>query len=83
MAKPREFNVVIGQDAEGCFVASVPDLAGCHTQAKSLDTLMKRIREVIELCLEDEKDHAGSSSFIGVQRIRVSEVDAIMRELRY
>jgi len=32
---------------------------------------MKRIREVIELCLEDEKDHTGSSSFIGVQRVQV------------
>jgi predicted RNase H-like HicB family nuclease len=71
MAKTREFNVVIEQDSEGYFVASVPDLRGCHTQAKSLDVLMKRIREVIELCLEYEKDHEGSANFIGVQRIRV------------
>ena len=71
MAKTREFNVVIEQDSEGYFVASVPDLRGCHTQAKSLDVLMKRIREVIELCLEDKEDHVGSANFIGVQRIRV------------
>lgn len=71
MPKTREFNVVIEQDTEGYFIASVPDLRGCYTQAKSLDTCMKRIREVIELCLEDEKDHGGSSSFIGVQRVRV------------
>ena len=71
MAKARTFNVVIEQDAEGYYVASVPDLPGCHTQAKSLDTLMKRIREVIELCLEDQQDHEGSASFIGVQRIQV------------
>ena len=71
MSKIREFNVVIEQDSDGYFVASVPDLRGCHTQAKSLDALMKRIREVIELCLEDEKGHRGSSNFIGVQRIRV------------
>ncbi len=71
MAKSREFNVVIEQDSDGYFVASVPDLRGCHTQAKSLDTLMKRIREVIELCLEDETDHLGSANFIGVQRVRV------------
>ena len=71
MAKPRDFNVIIEQDSEGYFVATVPDLHGCHTQAKSLDTLMKRIREVIELCLEDEQDSLGSPDFIGVQRIRV------------
>jgi len=50
----REFSVVIERDSEGYYVASVPELSGCHTQAKSLDTLMKRIREAIELCLEVE-----------------------------
>ena len=70
MAKARSCNVVIEQDAEGMYVASVPDLACFHTQAKSLDTLMKRIREVIVLCLEDQQDHSGSASFIGVQRIQ-------------
>lgn len=48
----REFSVVIEKDEEGYYAASVPALRGCHTQAKSLDVLMKRIREAIELCLE-------------------------------
>jgi len=43
----RAFNVIIERDVEGYFVASVPELRGCHTQAKSLDTLMKRIRETL------------------------------------
>jgi predicted RNase H-like HicB family nuclease len=51
----REFNMVIEKDEDGYFIASVPSLRGCHTQAKSLDLLMKRIRETIELCLEVEK----------------------------
>ncbi len=50
----RAFSVIIERDAEGYYVATVPALRGCHTQAKSLDTLMKRIREAIELCLEVE-----------------------------
>lgn len=45
----QQFDVIIEQDAEGYFVASVPALPGCHTQAKSLDVLMERIREAIEL----------------------------------
>ncbi|MBL9152221.1 MAG: type II toxin-antitoxin system HicB family antitoxin [Verrucomicrobiales bacterium] len=69
MKPPQEFNVIIEQDAEGYFVASVPELRGCHTQAKSLDTLMKRVREVIELCLEDLDDDFVPSTFVGVQRI--------------
>ena len=48
----REFSVIIERDSEGYYIGSVPELRGCHTQAKSLDVLMKRIREAIELCLE-------------------------------
>ena len=44
----REFNVVVERDEEGCYVASVPALPGCHTQARSLDKLMERIREAID-----------------------------------
>lgn len=47
----RAFSVVIERDAEGYYVASVPELRGCHTQARSLDALMARIQEAIELCL--------------------------------
>ena len=48
----KNFNVIIERDVEGWYVPSVPELQGCHTQAKSLDVLMERIREAIELCLE-------------------------------
>ena len=65
----RAFNVIIERDAEGYYVASVPELRGCHTQAKSLDTLMDRIREAIELCLEVEGEKVSPQEFVGVQRI--------------
>ena len=65
----REFNVVIEQDEDGYFVASVPALLGCHTQAKSLDVLMKRVKEAIALCIEVEEPVA--NQFIGVQRVAV------------
>lgn len=65
----REFSVVIEKDEDGYFVASVPALRGCHTQAKSLDALMKRIKEAIELCLEVQEPVA--TEFIGVQRVAV------------
>ena len=65
----REFSVVIEKDEDGFFVASVPALRGCHTQAKSLDVLMKRIREAIGLCLEVQEPV--TNEFIGVQRVAV------------
>jgi len=55
-AVKREFNVVVERDEEGYYVASVPALPGCHTQARSLDKLMERIREAIELCLEVKRE---------------------------
>ena len=49
------FDVIIEKDQDGFYIATVPALKGCHTQAKSLDTLMERVKEVIELCLESIK----------------------------
>ncbi len=46
---PREFDVVIERD-----VASVPQIRGCHSQARSLDEVAERIREAVSLCLEVE-----------------------------
>jgi predicted RNase H-like HicB family nuclease len=67
----RKFTVVIEKDEEGYLVATVPTLRGCHTQAKSLDTLMKRVREVISLCLEGEKNPPGALELVGIQQISV------------
>ena len=68
----REFNVVVERDAEGYYVASVPTLPGCHTQARSLDDLMERIKEAIELCLEVQGESGDSLDFVGVQRVRLA-----------
>ena len=68
----KEFSVIIERDTEGYFVASVPALRGCHTQAKSLDGLMKRVKEAIELCLEVEAEQPESLDFVGVQRVTVA-----------
>jgi predicted RNase H-like HicB family nuclease len=71
MTPKRTFTVLIEQDAEGYLVATVPALRGCHTQAKSLDTLMKRVREVIALCLDEKKDQPGTLQLVGIQQITV------------
>lgn len=68
----REFDVVIERDSEGYFVASVPALRGCHTQARSLDELMDRVREAVELCLEIEGEDIEPMTFVGLQRISVA-----------
>ena len=67
----RKFDVVIEKDADGYYVASVPALHGCHTQARSLDELSERIREVIELCLEVEEPV--SSEFVGIHQVEIDD----------
>jgi predicted RNase H-like HicB family nuclease len=68
----RQFDVVIERDEEGYYVASVPQLPGCHTQARSLDEVTHRIREAVELCLEVQGAPPQSLEFIGIQRITVA-----------
>ena len=68
-----EFDVIIEQDDEGYFVASVPALAGCHTQGRSLDELMERIKEAIEVCRDPLEAVPGERPlrFVGVQRLTI------------
>lgn len=69
---PRQFDVVIERDEEGYYVASVPQLPGCHTQAKSLDEVTVRIREAVELCLDVTGAPERTLEFVGIQRITIA-----------
>jgi predicted RNase H-like HicB family nuclease len=68
----RQFDVVIERDEEGYYVASVPQLPGCHSQARSLDEVTERIREAVELCLEVAGAPERTLEFVGIQRITVA-----------
>lgn len=67
-----KFGAVVEKDEDGYYVASVPELPGCHTQAKTLDEVMKRIREAIQAFLEAEgvKGHR-STELVGFQFVEV------------
>ncbi len=66
----REFYVIVEQDEDGYFVGEVPQLRACYAQGRTLDELMKNIREVIELCLEDEPEEVeGLPQFVGLQKV--------------
>jgi len=67
----REYTVIIQRDEEGYYVAEVPELKGCHTQARSLDELMERIKEAIQLCLEVYRDEYQELNLVGVQKVLV------------
>ena len=70
MESIHNFTVFIERDEDGIFVGSVPSLRGCHTQGKTIGELLQNIKEVIELCLEVEKEIPGGE-FVGVQQIPI------------
>ena len=49
----RTFKVITEKDEDGFYTASVPELKGCHTQAKTIEDLRLRVKEVIALCIEE------------------------------
>ena len=67
----KEFTVIIEKDEQGYFIAEVPELRGCHTQAKSLDVLMERTKEAIQLCLAVYGRKSPKTHLIGVQKLAV------------
>ncbi len=64
----RHYNIIIEQDEDGYCVGFVPELPGCHTQAKSLDKLRERMKEAIELYLEVKKNIPKELNFVGIQK---------------
>ena len=82
MAKvKKQFKVIIEKGEDDYFVASVPALPGCYTQAKTLSQLQKRIKEAISLCLEVAetdsqyrkriKEFASEPLFVGIDTVKV------------
>jgi predicted RNase H-like HicB family nuclease len=68
--KVRQFTVVIEQDEDGYYVATVTSLPSCYTQARTLEELAPRIREVIALCLAEQE--APRMKFVALEQVEVS-----------
>ncbi len=68
-----DFTVVIEQDEDGIYVANVPELEGCYTQGKTLQTVLERIKEAIEVCIEGDKEEINPMTFVGIQKVRVQK----------
>lgn len=71
--KILDFTVLIEQDEDGLYVATVPDIQGCHTQGKTISQVLERIKEAIELCLEADGEEVEPMKFIGIQKVQVKK----------
>lgn len=68
----KQYMVIIERDEDGMLVGTVPSLKGCHSQAKNMPTLLERIKEAIQLCLEVENPKIPSLEFVGLQEVEVN-----------
>ena len=66
----REYTIVIEKGEDGYLVSDVLEIQGCHTQAKTLDELMKRTKEAIKLCLKANAE-ISAEKFVGIQKLAV------------
>jgi len=66
-----DFNVIIEQDEDGVYIARVPEIRGCYTQGKTLQEVLERIKEAIEVCLEADNEEVNPTRFVGIQRVQV------------
>jgi len=67
----KDFNVIIEKGQDGYFISEVVELPGCHSQAKTIDKLMERTKEAIELCLEVKDKDTVERKFVGLQKVAV------------
>ena len=66
-----EFNVIIEKDEDGWYVSEVVGIPGCHTQARTVDELIERTKEAIQVCIEAEKSRFSINKFIGIKKIEI------------
>jgi len=79
----KKFKIVIERGENGFFIASVPKLRGCYTQAKTKPKLMANIKEAIELYLEvmyEDMMRARREFNIRIVEAKTDEAQALINE---
>jgi predicted RNase H-like HicB family nuclease len=64
--------ILIETDEDGVFIVSCPQFKGCHAAGKTIDEALARIKEVIELCMNDtEPDEL--NTFVGFREVEITQ----------
>lgn len=68
----QEFSIIIERDEDGTLIGEVPQLQSCYSEGKAIDELLKNMKEVIELCLEEKaKSTLGITILCDVEQIKL------------
>ena len=63
--------IMVETDEDGIYIVSCPIFKGCNSYGKTIDEAIENIKEVIEICMEEEKP-SNLNRFIGFREIEVS-----------
>ncbi len=65
--------ILIEQDEDDLYIVSCPVFDGCHSYGKTIDEAIKNITEVIEMCIEEEKENDldVSNRFVGFRELQI------------
>ena len=72
--KTLHLPVLVEQDEDNMYIVSCPAFKGCHSYGKSIDKAIENIKEVIDICLTEEKEKRSSPAnrFIGFRDLEIS-----------
>ncbi|MEY5040670.1 MAG: hypothetical protein RLZZ414_198 [Bacteroidota bacterium] len=62
--------VLVETDEDGMYIVSCPVFKGCHSYGNTIEDAIENIKEVIEMCLEEEKPQ-NFNRFIGFRELEV------------
>lgn len=63
--------ILIEQDEDGIYIVSCNSFKGCHSYGKSIDEAMANIKEVISICIEEEKEIKTLNQFVGFRELEI------------
>ncbi|CAG0956612.1 hypothetical protein METP3_00571 [Methanosarcinales archaeon] len=64
--------IIIEIDEDGYYIVSCPVFKGCHSYGETIDEAMENIKEVIEMCLEENKVEE-LNKFVGFRELEVAQ----------
>lgn len=70
--KTHHFPILIEQDEDNIYIVTCPTFKGCHSYGKTIDEAIQNIREVIEMCME-EQQMDDSNKFVGFREIEIHQ----------
>ena len=71
--KTLHLPIMVEQDEDNFYIVSCPVFKGCHSYGSTIDKALKNIREVIEICVEEEKENVTEiNRFVGFREMQVT-----------